>query len=216
MAELWEIALARGVGTAEAGRGTGWVAGLLAHVYDASVAPAGVDPASITEVERQEAPSGLRREQLGWKGLLFASPELHAGDGTAWPPPTAHLEATGLAVFRRDAGRSYISLDYGESGGAHGHPDRLNLTLVAGGVPWLLDFGTGSYVAPSLGWYRASLAHNARCSPAGRRTRRARSSGPWWWPPATCWTWCRWPRTSRTSSPCRGTGWDGRPLWNPG
>ncbi len=80
----------------------------------------------------------------------------------AWPPASVHLEATGLAIFRRDGGRTYVSLDYGEPGGGHGHPDRLNLTLHAQGIPWLVDFGTGSYVSPRAShWYRSTLAHNA-------------------------------------------------------
>src|SRR2546427_958333 len=47
------------------------------------------------------------------------------------------------------------------SGGGHGHPDRLHLTLHADGVHWLADPGTGSYVSPDLFWYRSTLAHNA-------------------------------------------------------
>ncbi len=157
MAELWEWRLAECEEEADAT----FYRSLLAHVYDPAV-PAREDSwREITDVERDEAPAGVRRDALGWKGLLFASPELGAADDGAWRPGSAHLDATGLAIFRRDEGTTYVSLDYGESGGGHGHPDRLHLTLVARGVPWLLDFGTGSYVSPSLAWYRTTLAHNA-------------------------------------------------------
>ncbi len=153
MAELWELAQAR----APAPR----LASLLAHVYDATVPEVDGGAGWITEVERAEPSSGVRRPGLGWKGLAWMSPELPAADPAAWLPGTVHLEATGLAVFRRDGGRLYASLDYGESGGGHGHPDRLNVTLHAAGIPWLVDFGTGSYVSRSLEWYRSTLAHNA-------------------------------------------------------
>ena len=153
MAELWELSLARAPWRGEAS--------LLAHVYDPAEPVIEGGAGAITEVERHEPPSGLRRVGLGWKGLLWAAPALPEEAEDAWPPSSAHLEATGLAVFRHDAGRTYASLDYGEPGGGHGHPDRLNLTLHAGGVPWLVDFGTGSYVSPRLSWYRSTLAHNA-------------------------------------------------------
>jgi hypothetical protein len=158
MAELWELALARDQGSEVGSREH---ASLLRQVYDASVAVVADRAREITEVERNEPASGVRREQLGWKALLWMSPDLEQAPADAWRPGTTHLEATGLAIFRRDEGRTYVGLDYGESGGAHGHPDRLNVTLVQGGMPWLLDFGTGSYVAPTLNWYRATLAHNA-------------------------------------------------------
>jgi len=153
MAELWELSLARAP----------WpgVASLLAHVYDVSAPEVEGGAGLITEVERHEPPSGVRRDGLGWKGLLWAAAELPREADGAWRPASAHLEVTGLAVFRRDGGRTYVSLDYGEPGGGHGHPDRLNLTLHAGGVPWLVDFGTGSYVSRRLAWYRSTLAHNA-------------------------------------------------------
>ncbi len=157
MAELWELALAR---SPDPGHST-FYASLLRHVYDPSISvtdePAGI----VTEVERHEPAAGLRRDRLGWKGWLWMAPTLPEAPADAWRPGSTHLEATGLAIFRRDEGRTCVSLDYGESGGGHGHADRLNLTLVSRDVPWLLDFGTGSYVAPSLTWYRMTLAHNA-------------------------------------------------------
>ncbi len=153
MAELWELALARD--------GDPRLPALLARVYDPGVPVVEGGAGLVTEVERSEPASGVRRDGLGWKGLAWMAPALPpAGDGV-WAPASAHLESTGLAVFRRNGGRSYVSLDYGEGGGGHGHPDRLNLTLHAGGIPWLVDFGTGSYVSPQLGWYRSTLAHNA-------------------------------------------------------
>ena len=64
-------------------------------------------------------------------------------------------------MFRRDHDRVYVALDYGQSGGGHGHPDRLNVLFSTGAARWLDDLGTGSYVDPSLHWYRSTLAHNA-------------------------------------------------------
>jgi hypothetical protein len=153
MAELWELAWAR-LGTAE-------MASLLRHLYDPSVPVSDDGVRTITDIERAEPPTGVRRDGLGWKALAWMAPALPDVPSDAWRPGTVHLEATGLAILRRDEGRTYVSLDYGDSGGAHGHPDRLNLTVHAGGVPWLVDFGTGSYVAQSLGWYRTTFAHNA-------------------------------------------------------
>ncbi len=153
MAELWELVLARG--------GEHPFASLLGHVYDPAIAAAPDGVGAITEVERTEPAGGVRRGGLGWKALAWMLPALPEAEPDAWRPGSVHLEATGLAIFRRDAGRTYVSLDYGESGGGHGHPDRLNFTLHAGGVAWLPDFGTGSYVSRDLGWYRSTLAHNA-------------------------------------------------------
>jgi hypothetical protein len=114
---------------------------------------------SAAEAEQPEPAGRLTRADLSWKSLLFARPELPEHDPVA--PRTVLLDGQGLAVFRREAGRAYLALDYGQSGGGHGHPDRLNLLLVDGTNRWLDDMGTGSYVDPSLHWYRSSLAHNA-------------------------------------------------------
>ena len=54
-----------------------------------------------------------------------------------------------------------MGLDYGDPGAGHGHPDRLNLVIATRHARWLDDVGTGSYTAPTLSWYRSSVAHNA-------------------------------------------------------
>ena len=77
----------------------------------------------------------------------------------AWSPGSVFVEGQGLAVLRH--GDRYASLEGGSHGGGHGHPDRLNLVVHADGEYWLPDFGTGSYVARDLFWYRSTLAHNA-------------------------------------------------------
>ena len=114
---------------------------------------------STAEAERNFPAACLTRASLGWKSLLFARGELPPLAGRL--PASALLEGQGFALLRRDRARVYIALDYGESGGGHGHPDRLNLWLVAGPGRVLEDVGTGSYVDPSLHWYRSTLAHNA-------------------------------------------------------
>jgi hypothetical protein len=114
---------------------------------------------STAEAERNSPATALDRADVGWRSLLFALPALpplaHASQ------PSALLADQGLAILRRDRGRVYAALDYGHSGAGHGHPDRLNVMLVRGEDRWLDDVGTGSYVDPSLHWYRSTLAHNA-------------------------------------------------------
>ncbi len=152
IAEHCELGIARGVDPV--------VLGALQRMYVDDVPRCDTGRStSSADVERNAQPSALSRADLGWRALLCASPTLpsltdHAPDSTL-------LEAQGIAVFRRDAGRCYVALDYGHSGGGHGHPDRLNLLLAVGSRRWLDDFGTGSYVDPSLHWYRSTLAHNA-------------------------------------------------------
>ncbi len=134
--------------------------GALARMYVDDVAGGTLQrDRSAADVERNSSASALTRADLSWRALLFALPDLPTLDATA--PASALLEGQGLAVFRRDKGRAYAALDYGHSGGGHGHPDRLNLVLVNDAVRWLDDYGTGSYVDRTLHWYRSTLAHNA-------------------------------------------------------
>lgn len=113
---------------------------------------------STADAERNVPASRLTRANLGWRALLHALPQLPEVQRS--PPASAHLTGQGLAIFRRPGDVS-VALDYGQSGAGHGHPDRLNLLLSQGATRWLDDLGTGSYVDPSLHWYRSTLAHNA-------------------------------------------------------
>ena len=152
-AELAELGLVRRPGDER-------LAGALSTLYDRSVprGPTGRSR-STAEAERNTPAVGLDRADLGWRSLLFAMPELPALAPSR--PQSALLAEQGYAILRRDAGRLFAALDYGHSGAGHGHPDRLNFVLVHGADRWLDDVGTGSYVDPSLHWYRSTLAHNA-------------------------------------------------------
>jgi hypothetical protein len=152
-AELAELGLARQPADAR-------LVGALATLYDGLVPHVDTGRSrSTAEAERNTPATALTRADLGWRSLLFARGEL--------PPliPSSAgsviLRDQGLAILRRDSGALYVALDYGHSGSGHGHPDRLNMMLVRGRDRWLDDVGTGSYVDPSLHWYRSTLAHNA-------------------------------------------------------
>ena len=127
---------------------------------------------SSAEAERHSPASALARADLGWRSLLHARETLPPLGSDA--PRSVLLEAQGLAVFRRDEGRLFAAMDYGESGGGHGHPDRLELVVCDGENRWLDDPGTGSYVDRSLHWYRSTLAHSA---PLAGRTSQPRIRG---------------------------------------
>ena len=151
-AESCELGLARG-------DDPGLVA-MLARLYDPAVPRGDTGRArSTADVERNLAGGGLSRADLSWRSLLLARESL-----PPLVPVPLHsdlLPAQGYGILRRDAGRVYVALDYGHSGGGHGHPDRLNLVLMDGAQRWFDDPGTGSYVDDSLHWYRSTLAHTA-------------------------------------------------------
>ena len=136
------------------------LSGALARLYAPDLVSAETSRARSTgEAERNEPPARLTRASLGWKSLAVALAELPANEPDA--PASVLLPAQGLAIIRREGGNAYVALDYGETGGGHGHPDRLNLLLMQGATRWLDDMGTGSYTTDDLFWYRSSLAHNA-------------------------------------------------------
>jgi len=179
-AELWEIGRAR-VDDRRLGS-------LLADLYGRS-APEGEDagPIDIAEQEMNRPAQRITRDRLSWKALCWMLPDAPAESPTQWTASSRFLGDAGVAVLRPAPDR-YVSLECGGRPGGHGHPDLLHVTLHAGG-PRLADFGTGSYVSPSLHWYRSTAAHNA---PGVRGQGQARRDG-------ACtafgsdgtWLWCR-------------------------
>ncbi len=160
--ELWEVGLAH-LGERGAGSGTSELASWLAALYGATVVKPELFESYLHDapMEPLPAPRSPSRTTLSWWSLLEMAPEL-PGDALPWSPGSLLLESQGLAVLRLPPGGGrYASLECGQYGGGHGHPDRLHLSLHADGVHWLADPGTGSYVSRDLFWYRSTLAHNA-------------------------------------------------------
>ena len=134
--------------------------GWLARLYDPLVPRGETGRArSTADVERNLPPTSLTRADLSWRTLLLGREALPAL--VARTLGSELLPSQGYAVLRRDRGTVYAALDYGHSGGGHGHPDRLNVLLMDGDTRWFDDPGTGSYVDRSLHWYRSTLAHTA-------------------------------------------------------
>ena len=156
-AELWEVGLGN-LGMGDAGSAMREVASWLKALYQVPDVVPEVFESYLHDAPASRIAHPASRASLSWWSLLYMVPELPS-EVPAWSPGSVLLESQGLAVLRTD-GR-YVSLECGQLGGGHGHPDRLHLTLHAGGVPWLADPGTGSYVARDLFWYRSTLAHNA-------------------------------------------------------
>ena len=161
--ELWEVGLAR---LGDSGSDLwNW----LRELYRAPAPRAETFDSYLHDAGEPGPAAPRTRADLSWWALLEMAPELPA-EGPPWAPGPVLLEGQGLAILRD--GARYASLECGRYGGAHGHPDRLHLTLHADGHLWLADPGTGSYVSPDLFWYRSTLAHGAprldgRTQPAG-------------------------------------------------
>jgi hypothetical protein len=175
--ELWEV------GLAWLNDETSDLWSWLRALYAAPAPRAGSFDSYLHEAG-EPPPAARGRADLSWWSLLEMAPSVPDA-GAPWAPGPALLERQGLAVLRE--GERYASLECGRSGGGHGHPDRLHLTLHAGGHHWLADPGTGSYVTPDLFWYRSTLAHGAprldgRSQPAGDAWCEAFDvSGRWSW-----------------------------------
>jgi len=95
-----------------------------------------------------------------WPDDIFKT---FAADGTLPPCPSRVYEGAGLVYLRRGSGDRAVTavLDYGQHGGHHGHPDKLNLMLYALGKEIFLDPGRLTYRCPEhTSWTRQSIAHN--------------------------------------------------------
>jgi Heparinase II/III-like protein/Alginate lyase/Carbohydrate family 9 binding domain-like len=152
--ELWEVGLARLAGL---GGQHDELWSWLQRLYGSPAPKAQVFDSYLHEAG-EPVPPARTRTDLSWWALLEMAPDHHANP-PVWAPGSSLILGQGLAVFRQ--GDRYVGVECGSSGGGHGHPDRLNLMLHADGEYWLPDFGTGSYVARDLFWYRSTLAHNA-------------------------------------------------------
>lgn len=140
------------------------LAALLGRLYHPDARSSGLmtqnrHAVSTADAERNEPPGLLSRADLSWRSLLLAEEAVPAASG--WKQRSACLADQGLTVIRRDQGRVYVGLEGGHTGGGHGHPDRLALTLQREQSRWTEDPGTGSYVEQALHWYRSTLAHAA-------------------------------------------------------
>ena len=178
-AEIWEIGWCR--------TGDPEIEGMLARLYTREGTPSdGGGFAAIAEQEESGPAVKLDRQLLGWKALLWMRPD----DPELQPEAAACsrlLPATGLAVLRNPTG-AYLTVECGGNPGGHGHPDLLHVTLFWN-RPMFLDFGTGSYVSPSLHWYRSTLAHNAPgVAGTGQLHRRAWCAA---FDQHGAWSWCR-------------------------
>ncbi len=102
-------------------------------------------------------PDSRGRTDLSW----WVAPAIPLGPPRElpWSPGSLLLPDQGVAILRHED--QYVGLECGPTVPGHGHPSHLHLTLHAGGVHWLPDPGTGSYVQETLAWYRSALAHNA-------------------------------------------------------
>lgn len=147
------------------------VAGLLSRLYDGSVTRLDQSRAhSTADAERNGPASALARGACSWRALLMANEAaVPAGE---WTPSSVLQPAQGLAIVRREHGAVYVALEGGVTGGEHGHPDRLALTLQTAHTRWLDDPGTGSYVERTLHWYRSTMAHHAPLINGASQDRR--------------------------------------------
>jgi heparinase II/III-like protein/cellulose/xylan binding protein with CBM9 domain len=157
--ELWEVGLGRLASTEQgAGPDGESLVQWLHALYDSAPVSREQFESYLHDAPVEPLAAPISRRQLSWWSLLEMLPDLPVAP-QPWSPPSVFMSGQGLGVLRT-AGR-YGSLECGGTGGGHGHADRLNFTLHADGVSWLPDFGTGSYVARDLFWYRSTLAHNA-------------------------------------------------------
>ena len=151
------------------------LAGVLSRLYDHTTAAQPVEAHAVArgystaDAERNGPPTRLSRADCSWRALLAATTApVPAG---TWTPVSLVQSAQGLAVLRREQAQVYVALEGGVTGGGHGHPDRLGLTLQIGAQRILDDPGTGSYVERVLHWYRSTLAHHAPFVNGASQTR---------------------------------------------
>jgi len=82
-----------------------------------------------------------------------------APEGPMIPTDSVLLRAAGFAMLR--SGGMAVAVRFGQHGGGHGHPDKLNIVTYAAGHLFGLDPGSINYGVPlHKEWYRSTIAHN--------------------------------------------------------
>ena len=118
--QQWRFAEWCELGIAYTG-GNSQLSGLLSRLYDEQSLPAvHAHHVSTADAERNEQPGALSRADLSWRSLLMA--DEHANTNGLWQPSSVCLPAQGLAVLRRDDGRTYVALEGGHTGGGPWSP----------------------------------------------------------------------------------------------
>ncbi|NOY81844.1 MAG: hypothetical protein GXP31_12685 [Kiritimatiellaeota bacterium] len=116
------------------------------------------DPVAMSALRRRYDTGAKRHGMEAWQ---FGEELLETDVFT--PPPSMDLKGAGLAVLRRGQGKDAVCvmLEYGEHGGGHGHPDKLQLILYALGRQLCPDLGTTGYANPlHSGYYKTTPSHN--------------------------------------------------------
>ena len=71
------------------------------------------------------------------------------------------FHSAGTAILRSGNGENYLALDFGEHGGGHGHPDKLNFVLWGKKTLLAEDPGSIAYGNPAhAGFYKQTVSHN--------------------------------------------------------
>lgn len=100
-------------------------------------------------------------ERSGGLALWYGEPRISAAD---LPRSASHsAEASGYTILQRGAAdkATWLCLKYGPHGGGHGHFDKNNFVLYAGGEIVAPDPGSHAYGSPlHSGWDKTSFAHN--------------------------------------------------------
>ena len=116
------------------------------------------DPVAVSALRKRYA-MGTRRHSM--EACQFGEELPDAGPFT--PPPSMDLRGAGLAVLRRGQSKNAtcVMLEYGEHGGGHGHPDKLQLIVYGLGRQLCPDLGTTGYANPlHPKYYKTTPAHN--------------------------------------------------------
>ena len=116
------------------------------------------DPVAISALRKRYEMGASRANMEAWQ-FGEALPE-----GIPFtPPPSRNLKGAGLVVLRKNEGADAVCamLEYGEHGGGHGHPDKLQLILYGLGRQLCPDLGTTGYANPlHPHYYKTTPAHN--------------------------------------------------------
>ena len=105
------------------------------------------------------------RNYYKWATLHWDDPGLaaFAETGQVEALPSAVFAASGYAYLRRGTGDQAlaVALDFGENGGHHGHPDKLQMVAYGLGRELFLDPGRLTYRCDEYEtWTRQTIAHN--------------------------------------------------------